>query len=276
MHELVSFNGELVPADAADLSATSPAGLYGKGVFTTVAINEGSPLFFEKHWRRLANDANKLEIDLANFSELEVKRALEAILIANSVVRGRARITFFDRSAATIWGAMSTGTAAMLILTGDQRPVEDSFRANISPYRISSSSPLAGVKSCNYLENILAIEYAARSGFNEATRLNERGEITSACLANVFWLKNGRCYTPSLQTGCLPGTIREFVLENIDCEEIVASAQALTDADAIFLTSSGLGVVTLAEFNGVELPRPHHPIMDLLPFRTQQNTNSHE
>ena len=122
----------------------------------------------------------------------------------------------------------------------------------------------------------LAIDDAVRNGLDEAIRLNERGEITSACMANIFWIKNGRCFTPSLRTGCLSGTVREFVMENIDCEEIASYAEALTDTDGIFLTSSGIGVAAAWEFNGVKLPRPRHPILELLPFRAQQNTNPHE
>jgi branched-subunit amino acid aminotransferase/4-amino-4-deoxychorismate lyase len=276
MHEFVSFNGELVSADAANISAASPAALYGKGVFTTLAINGGLPLLFEKHWRRLKNDASKLQIDLADLSELTVERDLGSLIRANSLAHGKARITFFDRSAGTRWKATSASKTAVLIMTGDRRIAGTALRIGVSPYRVFSSSPLAGVKSCNYLENILAIDDAVRNGLDEAIRLNERGEITSACMANVFWTKNGRCFTPSLRTGCLPGTVREFVIENIDCEEVAASAEALTDTDGIFLTSSGIGVAAASEFNGVKLPRPRHPILELLPFPAQQNTNPHE
>ena len=89
----------------------------------------------------------------------------------------------------------------------------------VSPYRINSKSPLAGVKSCNYLENILAWEAAKAHGFDEAIRLNEKGEIASACLANVFWKKNGEIFTPPLETGCLKGTTRGYVLENLAAAE---------------------------------------------------------
>ena len=38
--------------------------LYGKGIFTTIAISQGKPLLWEKHWRRLMDNASKLAIDL--------------------------------------------------------------------------------------------------------------------------------------------------------------------------------------------------------------------
>jgi branched-subunit amino acid aminotransferase/4-amino-4-deoxychorismate lyase len=36
-----------------NLTQNSNAFLYGKGVFTTVAIFGGKPFLWEKHWRRL-------------------------------------------------------------------------------------------------------------------------------------------------------------------------------------------------------------------------------
>jgi branched-subunit amino acid aminotransferase/4-amino-4-deoxychorismate lyase len=141
------------------------------------------------------------------------------------------------------------------------------FRLGISTYRTNSSSPLAAVKSCNYLDNLLAFEDAKANGFDEAIRLDERGEVTSACIANVFWLTDGKLHTPSLKTGCLPGTTREFVLENMVCLETETGLESLQNADAIYLTSAGIGVVAVKEFDGRKLVRESPPITALWPKR---------
>jgi 4-amino-4-deoxychorismate lyase len=123
------------------------------------------------------------------------------------------------------------------------------------------------VKSCNYLEKIIAKDEAKQRGFDEAIQLNERGDVASACMANVFWRRSGKLFTPSLETGCLPGTTREFVLENIDCDEVALGIEELRTADEIFLTSAGLGVVQVAEFDGRKVQRNEHAIMKLVPSR---------
>jgi len=111
----------------------------------------------------------------------------------------------------------------------------------------------------------MAREEGKRRGFDEAIRLNERGEIASACMANVFWLKEERLYTPSLKTGCLAGTTREFVLEDLECIEVEAGVETLDQVDAIFLTSAGLGVAQAANFEGKELRRVNRPIIAAMP-----------
>jgi branched-subunit amino acid aminotransferase/4-amino-4-deoxychorismate lyase len=101
---------------------------------------------------------------------------------------------------------------------------------------------LTGVKSCNYLENILALEEAKKRGFDEVVRINEKNEIVSAAMANIFWTKDGRIFTPAIETGCLKGTTREFILENFPVCEKTAFIAELAEADEIFLTSAGIGI----------------------------------
>lgn len=237
--------------------------LYGSGVFTTVAVVCGEPLFWEKHWRRLSTHAQLLSIDLAGHSEESIRKSLEMVIADHHVVNGRARITIADNSPSEIWIGADGEGATVSIITGHRREVPDHFKITTSPHLVNSTSPLAGIKSCNYLEHLIANKEAKRRGFDEAVRINERGEITSACMANIFWSKDDKLYTPSLKTGCLAGTTREYVLENLDSKEVDARIDTLHEADALFLTSAGLGVVRVAEFDGRELRGHDHPILQI-------------
>jgi len=248
MHAPVSFNQKIHLPDEIKLHAISSAALYGRGVFTTVAIYNQKPFLWEKHWRRLNENAAKIGINLPEFSETEVKNAVSEIIIQNKVENGRARITFFDESASRIWSFETNRKTSLLITSADFRAAKD-LHLTVSPYPINSKSPLAGVKCCNYLENVLALENAKAHGFAEAVRLNERGEAASACMANLFWIKDGKTFTPALKTGCLAGTTREFLLETYSIEEKTITLEELNEADEIFLTSAGIGIAKVAQFN---------------------------
>ena len=265
MHSLVSFNGKISGFDNVSVSALSLAALYGKGVFTTIAIHNQEPFLWQKHWLRLKENAVKLGMDLAEFSEAVTKKTLDEIIEKNGVVNGRARVTFFDESSSRIWRFEAKRKTSLLIMTADHHLIPDDFRVTISTNSVSSKPLLAGIKSCNYLENILAIDIAKQYGFDEAIRLNERGEVTSGCMANVFWLKDGQLSTPGLKTGCLPGTTREYILENLECQEVETSETAIYEADAVFMTSAGLGVVAVKELEGKQLREIDHPILNLIP-----------
>lgn len=260
----VSLNG--LVTETPSISAVSSASLYGKGVFTTLAIRDGEPFLWDKHWKRITDNAAKLSIDISQHSEESALASISELVSASALDRGRARLTFFDGSSGPIWPGVGAEVTHLLVLVAEARPKPNPFRIASSPHFLISTSPLAGVKSCNYLERLMAYEEARGRGFDEAIRLNERGHITSACMANLFWEKNGKLFTPSLSTGCLPGTTREFVLENFECEEVESGIEILESSDRIFLTSAGLGVAPAAEFEGRELDTAPHPLPALLPY----------
>jgi len=251
-----------------DLAASKGA-LYGKGAFTTIAIRKRKPFLWEKHWRRLASDASRLGIDISAYDEPSVANALAEVTENNNVTNGRARITLVDESPSEIWGGSGDKEIGLSIITAGPREIPEDFKLTISPHRVNTTSPVVGIKSCNYLEHLMAYKEAKTRGFDEAIRRNERGEIASACMANVFWVKDEMLYTPSLKTGCLAGTTREFVLENLECEEIEALIEELQNADAIFLTSAGIGIVNVSRFEGTPKGGRAHPILDLWPKKPE-------
>jgi branched-subunit amino acid aminotransferase/4-amino-4-deoxychorismate lyase len=264
MDEQVSLDGRILAAADAAIPAVSSSALYGKGIFTTVAIYKSEPFLWDKHWNRLAGDAAKIGMDISEISEESVRQSLGELIYKNNTAEGRARITILDIASGDFWSSKFKQKPKLFIMTAGPRTISDNFRLTVSPYPINSRSPLAGVKSCNYLDNLLALEEAKNTGYDEAIRLNERGDVVSACMANVFWLKDGELFTPSLRAGCLEGTMREFVLAQIDCNEVEMSPEQLYLADAIFLTSAGLGIVQVTEFEGRTSLQVRHPITSIL------------
>ena len=225
--------------------------LYGKGVFTTLAVRSGKPLLWDKHWRRLVSNAHRLDLDTTELNEADVLGRLAGALEAAGIVDGRARITLGDTSPSDLWPSGDVAQRLVPeVIAGPMRTVPKEFGLGLSPFPVNSRSPLAGVKSCNYLEQVLSIGEARAGGFDEAVRVNERGHVTGGCMSNLFWVTGGKVFTPSLSTGCLAGTTREHVMESVECEEAEAVPAEIATADAIYMTSAGLGVVRVAAFNG--------------------------
>ena len=202
-------------------------------------------------------NAAKLNIRLSpEMTEDSVQNSLSELIEKNNLTDGRARITFFDESASEIWMFESVRRTSLLIATGDfRRGGAEEFRLTLSPYRINSKSPLANVKSCNYRENLLALEEAASRRFDEAIRLNENGEMTAAAMANLFWIKDETIFTPALETGCLEGTTRSFVIElaqeiGFDIYTSAEPFEALRRADEVFITSAGIGIGKVRSVDG--------------------------
>jgi branched-subunit amino acid aminotransferase/4-amino-4-deoxychorismate lyase len=269
MHKVALFNGKFVSPDDANVKALSAAALYGRGVFTTVAIFDGEPFLFDKHLKRLTSNADVIGLALSENQFEHLEQQLRELIEKNSVANGRARITLFDGSGSSVWSNNSDGCADTLIITAPQRKLSADLKLTVSDFTVNSRSPLAGIKSCNYLDNLLAFEDAGKRGFDEAIRLNDRGDVTSACMSNVFWLKNGQLYTPSLSTGCLRGTTREYILENVSCDKVCVGLDDLLSADAVFMTSAGIGIRAVRSIDDRNFVRGKHEILHLLPPKTK-------
>jgi aminodeoxychorismate lyase len=257
MHPVIYLNKTMVEATKARVAPVSSAMLYGRGVFTTLAIYNSQPFLWSKHWQRLAAHAKKLHIEYTGCNEKNVGEALLKLIAVNQVQEGRARVIMLARSGPDIWKTRAPGAKKtdLLIMTGEpQKLAPNGLSLAVSPYRANTVSPLAGVKSLNYLEHVLSWEEAQSRDFDEAVVLNERGEIVSATTANLFWAKNGTLHTPNLSTGALAGITRECVIEIankhfIPLLEGIYEMPDLIDADEIFLTSSSLGVAPVTTFD---------------------------
>ena len=264
MHSRIIYNHRLLDRSRARASAVSPVSLYGRGVFTTLAIHESRPFLWPEHWARLIEHAARAGVERSELDEESVSVSLAQLIEANGVKNGRARITLLANVERGIWKVKESETRPtdLLIMTGGVHAhTEEALALTVSPYRVNTFSPLAGIKSVNYLEHILAWEEARARDFDEAVRLNERGEVVSATMANLFWLTDGTLHTPALMTGALAGTTRACVIKlageiSIPHVEGVYELADVADADEIFLTSAGHGLrmVTTFDFHRYTIP----------------------
>jgi branched-subunit amino acid aminotransferase/4-amino-4-deoxychorismate lyase len=257
MHPVIYLNKTMVEATKARVAPVSSAMLYGRGVFTTLAIYNSQPFLWTKHWQRLTTHAKKLDVDFTGCNEKNVGDALHKLISVNQVKEGRARVIMLARHGRDIWKTKVPGAKKtdLLIMTGDpQKLAPTGLSLAVSPYRVNTFSPLSGIKSLNYLDHVLSWEEAQSRDFDEAVVLNERGELVSATTANLFWAKNGTLHTPNLNSGALAGITRECVIDIankhfIPLLEGIYEMTDLTDADEIFLTSSSLGVAAVTTFD---------------------------
>jgi branched-subunit amino acid aminotransferase/4-amino-4-deoxychorismate lyase len=257
MHPVIYLNRTMVEATKARVAPVSSAMLYGRGVFTTVAIYNGEPFLWSEHWRRLRDHGRRLNVDCSGCTEDGVGEALKKLISVNRVRDGRARVILLARSGRDFWKIKNPGARKtdLLIMTGEAQKLPQAGMAlAVSPYRFNTLSPLTGIRSLNYLEHVLAWEEAQEREFDEAVMLNERGEVVSATMANIFWVKDGTVFTPAIATGALAGVTRAAVIDLagkhfIPLIEGVHELADLTEADEIFLTSAGLGLAIVTTFD---------------------------
>lgn len=262
MHPVIYLNKVMLEATKARVAPVSSAMLYGRGVFTTVAIYNGNPFLWPEHWRRLKDHAERIKVDCSGLNELSVGEAVRKLGAVNQVRNGRARVILLARSGRDVWKPKKEDSRKtdLLIMTSDPQKVSAAgMSLAVSPCRFNTFSPLVGIRSLNYLEQVLSWEEAQSREFDEAVMLNERGEIVSATMANIFWVKDGTLLTPALSTGAISGITRAAVIELagkqfIPVIEGVYELADLAEANEIFLTSASVGVAFVNTFDFRQYP----------------------
>jgi branched-subunit amino acid aminotransferase/4-amino-4-deoxychorismate lyase len=254
MHRHVILNRRLLETRRARLHAVTAAALYGRGVFTTVAVHSGRPFLWDEHWARLLAHAERAGVE-CDFGDNEAALMLARLVEANGVAEGRARVQLLARAVRGRWKLGHEGRASdLLMMTADAWPAPDALGLTVSPYRVNTCSPLVGVKTVNRLEQVMAWEEARARDFDEAVVCNERGEVACATTANIFWVKHGTVHTPALATGAVAGVTRARVIELADAMAVPVSEGAHTlhdmaEAEEVFITSAALGVALVNAFD---------------------------
>lgn len=93
-------------------------------------------------------------------------------------------------------------------------------------------------------------ELAGRPDCIEIIFLNERGQVTEGANSNIVARIGGELYTPPLDSGLLPGTFREELIETGIITERTITGPELDEAEEVFLINS------VRKWRKVRLARP--------------------
>jgi branched-chain amino acid aminotransferase len=262
--KLLWVNGRLVPVDEAVLDPRDRGFTLGDGLFETMRVRSGRPLLVGLHLARLR--AGAAQIGLSGVPDDEVLLgAIRETLEANGLSEAAVRLTI-SRGVPAHRGLLPDPESAPSLVVHAQPfagyPAElysRGMRATTSRIPRNERSPLAKIKALSYLENVLARREASARGADEALLLNTAGHLVCASAANVFLVLDDALVTPSVASGALPGTVREFVAAELAPRVGVAVAKRVVRPEELyaasegFLTSALLGIMPLTEVDGLPI-----------------------
>jgi branched-chain amino acid aminotransferase len=230
MDSLIYHNDRPVPLSEARLSPGQMGLLMGWGVFTTLRIYEGFPFAFDRHWARMARDAERLGIRL-DYRQDAVWEAIVKLAAANGRLEATARVSFIKNHGGLWADAPGHPATDLLIFTRELVAWPAAHRLKLLPNAIFSGGRLAGAKMLSWVQNAGTLEAVHAEGFDDALLLNEQGRLAECTSANFFLVCDDRVLTPSLAAGCLPGITREVLREVIPAAGYKLLEQNLTPDD---------------------------------------------
>ncbi|MCX7805269.1 MAG: aminotransferase class IV [Planctomycetota bacterium] len=244
--------------------ATDRRMLYGDGLFETIRCRFGQPFMLDAHIARLIRGARAL-----GFRSIPSRDALRTVcetaagsvgLLEHACLR-----LSLGRGAGSVGPVPDPSAQPELtaVAYGYSPPSGEKYARGYSacfaPFPRNERSPVASIKSCNFLENILARRYAVRRGFDEAILRNTAGRVAEASCANLVAVFGRLLLSPDPGTeGCLSGITVRMVASiaprlGLRFRFGKIPERAIFECDEAFLTNSLIGVMPLTSLEGRSL-----------------------
>ncbi|HOK23146.1 MAG TPA: branched-chain amino acid transaminase [Candidatus Hydrothermia bacterium] len=247
------MSGKLVPWNEAKVHVLTHALHYGSGVFEGIRAyktRKGTAVFrLKEHIKRLLDSAKIYRMESPYTSEelinatIELIKAneLEECYIRPLIYRGYYNLGVNPLEcpvevsiAAWKWGkylgpeALEEGVDAMISTWNRMAP---------------NTFPAMAKATANYANSQLIKMEALNYGVTEGIALNTYGTISEGSGENIFIVKDGILYTPSIESAVLPGITRLTVIEiarkmGIEVKECLIPREMLYLADEVFFTGT--------------------------------------
>jgi 4-amino-4-deoxychorismate lyase len=253
------LNGRILPESEASISPFDHGFLYGLGVFETFRIYKGHPFLLKEHIKRMQVALSELNIQLTLSIE-DLIKILNELMKMNGYENARVRLNVSAGNGTIGLQTEPYINPNIMIFVNPLPAASDhlsSKTAVLLKQRRNTPESAFRLKSHHYLNNIVAKREIGAENEVEGVFLNEKGYLAEGIVSNIFWVKKGIIFTPSIQTGILNGITRQFVIQlatthGILVEEGEFLLDDLREADEMFMTNSIQEIVALDRLEGVK------------------------
>jgi 4-amino-4-deoxychorismate lyase len=229
---------------------------YGDGVFTTIAVRSGVPLFFNRHLDRLQRDCAALGMPASGEETL----IQEVEYLLKDQGDGVLKIQLTRGSGGRGYRPPPSDVPTRVLALHPSASYPSSFEQDgvavcLCSTRLGMNSRLAGIKHMNRLEQILARSEWQDSGIAEGLMFDQDDHLVEGTMTNVFLVRNERLLTPMLDRCGIKGVIRSVLIGaaqdlGLDVSECRLSMEELENADAVFLSNSVIGLWPVCRIEG--------------------------
>ena len=248
----IYINGEFRESDQPALMVSDHGFTVGDAVFETIKTIDSIPYALTRHLDRLTRSAHGLGLPTPPTSLKNA--AVELLRIEPLSGLGRIRITWSGGPGPA--GSLRADPVAPTLVISHTSAPNPAERARVVtvPYPRNERSPLSGIKSTSYAENVLALAYARARGGDEAIFADTQGRLSEGSGSNVILFDGKKFITPSLQCGVLAGTARGLAIEWFGVEEVEISFAEISKSKSVLLASSLRDLQIVSHVDGVEIP----------------------
>ncbi len=255
MSRIVYVNGAYLPEEDATISIFDRGFIFGDGIYEVSAVIGGKLVDCEAHLARLERSCSEIRLSLP-WSKAELVAIHEELIKRNSLDEGGVYLQV-SRGASDREFAFPKDVPPTLVMFTQARNFVNAPTVKTG-IKVVSTPDLRwarrDIKSVNLLAPVLAKQFAAENGAQEAWMI-EDGVVTEGASSTAWIVKGKTLISRPLSNKVLPGITRKAVLAYIaetgfTFEEREFTLAEALDAEEAFITSATSLVMPVTTIDG--------------------------
>ena len=255
------FNDGFFPIEEIKISPFDRGFLFGDAVYEVIPVYKKKLFLIDEHLSRLVRSLEETKIPKPQKWD-QLKEIFTELIYLNqfsnqSIYLQISRGVEIKRS-----HIPSKKLEPTLFITSSSLP-PNPYRKNKDRRGIKASLledkrwKMCDIKSVNFLPNVLALNKAHSSGFEDVI-FYEGDEVTEGASSNIFLLFGKEVISPPQSNKILSGITRNYIISllerlGLNFTEKIVKIDDLFEADEVWLTSSTREVQPVSEIDGKEL-----------------------
>ncbi|MFC4355789.1 aminodeoxychorismate lyase [Chryseomicrobium palamuruense] len=244
-------NGDYLLKEDVTISPYDHGYLYGLGFFETFRTYNGKLFLWDQHWERLERALSTFRIRMP-YTKEEIREVVTELTKQHEGKDGYFR---FNVSAGVHdIGLQPTSyeNPTVLMMRKELPPVVRGKEKTACWIRVARNTPegTGRLKSHHYANNVLARFELPSLAEMEGLMCTAEGVVAEGITSNVFWVKGGELFTPSLDTGILDGITRQWVIDYAEAHDLHVRIgrflqKEVEEADEVFVTNAVQEIVPI-------------------------------
>ena len=259
----VYLNGEILNEGEAKISPLDRSFTFGDGIYEVIPSYNQKLFLLDEHLQRFKASLAKTFIPVP--SELDnLENILKELHVKNKLLNQ----SFYIQITRGVQEARSHTVSqdlAPTVFINSQNLDINPYRGNIHKegLRVRLEDDIrwqrCDIKTTALIGNILSMHDPSLDRVDEII-FEKHGIINEGSKSNIFVVKKGKVYTPSLSQNILPGVTRNFIINllkrnNIEILEEEIPVDSIYECDELWLTSSTKEIQPVAFVDDYQLPK---------------------
>ena len=230
------------------------AAAYGDGLFETIAIRADKPRLWSLHSERLQIGCTRLGLPCPESEVLlaKLEAAISTAMSSTSIATAKLTVSAGNSGRGYRRNPNADPLVRISVHAANLLPAQKyqgGVSARLCTTRLGVQPLLAGIKTLNRLEQVMARAEWDDENLFEGLMLDTDGRLICGTMSNVFIIKESVLITPAITRCGVTGVMRRHIInllrkeESMECEVRDVALEELASADEVFLSNSQFGIL---------------------------------